>query len=728
MADGIRTPNLPLTPLIDELLGNRDGQTSRIPLDDFSEYQRRSIHGIEHLRGRRCDLELLLTADHQPHFYDLKSPEDRRNAQLGYLQRVYDGIGRSLPNLHGMIIAGDFVHRANDSESQVRRMRMAGLDPDNQAKPGAEYIWGPSKLIRELTTRTGLSMDRVWIATGNHDISGRGLLTNPLSWTFDRFHKLTGSTHYYVICGNVGFYILGDEAGQTGGQISRKSIDQAYRVMKRHPQVAWHLVTHQPPVGYHPREVSSVEGMARPTILLRDTVTLTPEQVTEYETEGTVEVEVGSYENASPAETNLFLGGRNGILLEPYIDYLYQVDPGEADDLEDENDDDEHDQDEALAVAAVYNKITLLPGFARWNVDPADAVLQLVLSEARRTLDMWTTHYLIGTDAQPGLIKEVEIFAWFHGHTGQPDSPHQRHLRFEPDLGCVVVGMNMAIPSVARDAPHFGPHPIDRPLTSILAQWSRKDGVCVLRRWNHTSVINEDGSYTGAPLIDTHPDTSDRQSEYVIDYRAAGYELDLGDGAVFLDSRRQVGREAHLDYLYITRDVAQGRRRQTTQLLDEFGDPVFREDVDGNFWPVWDRGAGELQEIGAIELTDKARRNIRSTDGVYFSILAARGRTGRLNHTLRSPDSQRIAWEGDPSREAMRWGWQQSSGSDSFSGARAIWDGLDPDGIWRRVFEINGETGAVNALGHRVYSRGNFVGAVSQSGGVPTGAVIQRGS
>ncbi|GGE26548.1 hypothetical protein SAMN05421774_11262 [Gemmobacter megaterium] len=612
-------------------------------------------------KGRRTRLRAIVTGDWQPKIGDPLMPPGQENSQFGILERVLDSMGAQLPAADLMLHVGDIGQRLACSTTNITTIRAAGLDPDEVLQPGDPYPWGMGRVLPEVWGRARISLDRFFAVAGNHDVSGRGGKTNPRAWMFDDFREVFGRSTYAMTIGRLGFMFMSTESGGVGGQIPRDAVDYADRVMRAHPYHFWHIVIHQPPVGYGPEPNSET----------RDPVTVPSAAATSWAGGGQPLVTVGAYAYGSEAATQVFLGEvEDGVLLTYGVDYAYADDAGappEDDTLPPEGE--EGADDDTPEPAPPYTDIRLLQ---TWQHGPItdETVLQLRIAYVKAALDFHSTQLVLGTPSDPGLIRRHadRIFAVFYGHTGIINSYDQTPTRYDADLDLWWVCNNMAIPRCAR----AGIDGTDNPLIWSVADWDTDSSTLTFRRWNATAD-EVGGEWVGAWLSDTHPGL---MCDFQITYPG---QLDLGDGRVTFDGRRQQLTDMDARHILIRRDIDEAPGRRTPGAPDEAG------------WPTFDREGGSSLEIARLVLEDKALNGIVAGDGMHTSVSLARGATSSLGG--------RVAWQRDATREVMQAGYEHATGSDGTPRARAWWSAVDVAGVWRRVFEIDGDTGRIRAPG-----------------------------
>lgn len=140
----------------------------------------------------------------------------------------------------------------------------------------------------------------------------------------------------------------------------------------------------------------------------------------------------------------------------------------------------------------------------------------------------------------------------------------------------------------------------------------------------------------------------------------------------------------------------------------------------------WDDGSASplaAASLGINATADTTNRLAVSSPAVLFTHAGA-GHQVKVNKAAASDTASLLFQTGWSGRAEMG-----TAGSDDFA-IKVSADGSS----WATALSIAGSTGAVALAsgvtigGQLAFHRGNILGSVSQSGGVPTGAVIERGS
>lgn len=624
----------------------------------------------------RKKLSFIVHADSQPRINDTAMPAGMENIQWGIFMNVLDDMGRNFGGkTSGILHCGDLSWVAAMSSTSLSGVRLAAAemnpsdlgydlleDADNMTV-GDEYPWGFTPILDEIERRAGVSRSRVFVASGNHDRSGGGSGTNPVAESMAVFESYFGKTSYHVIEGSVGFYFLGSDSTTGGGQIMRRSVDQARRVFRSHKNVKhWAFFIHQPPAGRHPDEA------AAPTQSWGDPVTLNSSQVSSWGGGGQPLITVGAYAGQRTNRTNIFLihPYLGKILLKHGRDYLFSTDV------------------DGSSPAGPYNQIQLLQTWAH-GTPTTSTTLQL--NEALR---IGATQDGPSTILLEELFAEVNPFAVFHGHVGEIWSDSQENIRVVPEWGgSRLVNMNMSIPARAR----VGIDPINAPLISGLLEFDSDAGTAKFRYWNHTATIDgSTGEYIGDWLSVTHPSVT---SGFIVNF---GSSIDLGVEGMTFDGRRDVGREAVLNYLAMERDIRETPSR-SDPLRNPDGSLITTVDGEGNPIPTYSIDAPGRVKFGDFAVTDRSRKDISPGDGGFFEFAIPRG--------IHSDTGGESNWRDDqPSADAFRMYWETTSGVEDAPVGAMGFEALDPStGQWRDLFRM-AAGGIVSILGNPIIESG----------------------
>lgn len=144
---------------------------------------------------------------------------------------------------------------------------------------------------------------------------------------------------------------------------------------------------------------------------------------------------------------------------------------------------------------------------------------------------------------------------------------------------------------------------------------------------------------------------------------------------------------------------------------------------DGIAWKTPDEGEGGFARLGISTSPDAVNRLAVASDAVLLTHQGA-GVQLKLNKAAPGNTASLLFQTGWSGRAEMG-----TAGGNDFT-VKVSADGA----AWSTGLEISAVSGVVNfpqnltRAGSQVFARNNVVGTVSQSGGVPTGAVVERGS
>lgn len=613
--------------------------------------------------------------------------------QFVELERLLDEQSRSWPNVAAMNILGDIVHRAGMGSGEVNFLRAANFPGAAAFKPGDPYPWGLEKVFNSIYNATKIGKDNIYTLRGNHDLWARYHADNPGAWTFIGSEKSLGPAAYWRRRGNLAFLYLGTEGGGVGGQISRTTIEWADEVLTRNPHYHWHIMLHQPILGYGPLTTHITNKTA---------VTLTAAQIAAINNKQEVEVTIPAYWDESEITTPIFLTSVNGRLLEHNVDYVYQsaFDP----DLEVEGDDDANTGSSGNSpTTPTLTKIKFLKTFSKGPLAAGTKIQSREITGADSSLDPWTSHLLLGTTGEPGLIRRhmTKIFAIGFGHTGDPLNKAHRTTWKDTALNIVFFSNHMILNSRVKNA-SVGTKAVygtAQPLIYSVAEWTASSkngstvtpGKLVFRRWNATASVNTTtGVMTGNYLSVTHPTLANL--DFTITYPGI---VDLGDGRVF-DSRRDDLEHLMPRHIFFGRNIAEAEGRQTpTGTMTSGG------------FPAYNTAAGGLQTILTMDSMDTSGKNSVPMDGFRWVFKSARGN---------SP-GRGFSYKQDPSLETLRFNFRRSRDSEFL--ARGVYEieGLDPNFEWKTLLKADGESGIVDIPNMGITT---FTSANTSSGNAPT--------
>lgn len=613
------------------------------------------MEGVEEaVSGRRTSLSLLVFADLQP-IAQAAGP-----SQLAACGRLFDEMAASVPEADGAIIAGDIGHRGGVDAGQINALKAVGFPGAAALKPGDAYPWGPRVVLDEFVQRTRISLSRVLTIPGNHEVSGRGNGKNPTGWTYRHYRDDLGSPYYWSRFGNVAVMCLGTEGGWIGGQIAAEVIAWAERVIASNQNLHWHLALHHPPVGYGPTE---------PDMTWLPEVAITSGHVSAYAASGTLTLTIGAYNYRSMQKTPVFLGGK---MLLVGRDYEYFEPPSGADG-EATGDEDNPPEAGALPGYGEHTQITLLPTLAH-NLAAGQKLRAGVVASVEARQDAWTTHMLVGTVEDPGLLRKfapqghsgpgrIRLCLW--GHTGTIHNAAQRHSWVDPETGVRFAGLNMALN--AQVAAGLGPA---NPLVYAVASWSTTTNSLSFQYRNATATIRPDGSFSGAPLAETHGVDRDFTLVYPT-------PLDLGDGGLTRDGRTLDGGHLVYSSTLWRGDLAdmESRRRPTGAV-----DPVTGFSLN-------DKAASGFLTVGVYDLTDASLSDSKPGDGFGWHV--------RMPSGLSSNVGGYVPYTGDASSHVLTFGFERSRDAEALPHAVAFWRARLLSGEWKDLLRLNGETGLV---------------------------------
>ncbi len=605
-------------------------------------------------------LTVAMHADWQP-IYGAEGPD-----QLDALFRVFDEQRRSFPEIRDADVLGDSVHRAGSGSGEIEFFRSKGLPEGATDQPGDAYPWGLTVVFNGYMERTGIGFGHLGVLRGNHCIDGRWVEYNPLAAGFAHHEAMFGPGCFYRRRGNMVWIYVGQEAGGVGGQVSDTTIEWLDEEISRMDGCHIHFWTHHPILGCSPTPPDYVLGPVTP---------ITAAHVAEITAGGEPEIVVGEYWDPSEISTQLFLGdAETGVFLEHEVDFEYVPYIEAPEDAPEEiGDGGSYDPPEGEIGPSAYYKIRILRGWSRRPLVVGDSIQIRTIPVPMKTMDAWTSHLLLGTEAEPGLLRrhadKIRVSAY--GHTGDLANPTHRIWLIEPNTGIPMFNNNMALNGRvefghARGGELFQ---ADNPLVYTIAHYDALARRATFRRWNSTAQTLPDGSFEGAWLKETHPHLD---CDLTVDYP---HHVDLGGGEIF-DSRRDMSQQLKARQILVQRDISEAAPRRTLT-----GEP----DADG--FRQTQPGVGGPQAVFVADLGDRAGRDSQIEDAVEFVFKTPTGRSpGRGFYYRRNA-----------SRKTLVLGVGRSRGSEHLAKGRLYVAGERADGLWRNVLSVNVETGLVSA-------------------------------
>lgn len=217
MTDGVRTPYITPSSILAEVLGNHDGSTVRVSLEELAQ-----LLGVFIGPGVRPGFQKwIATADWQPK--PIHGQEDNARAMM-------DDIVARHADATAVVFAGDIVDRASMN------------------RDGAPPPYGYPEFLTDWHQRR---LPRLQPLPGNHDRDGTrqtasGGNAHERSWTYRTYREHLGPEFYHVRRGNTAWVMLGDMAGSTFGEITKQALEWFRETLISLAGCNIFVVSHQP--------------------------------------------------------------------------------------------------------------------------------------------------------------------------------------------------------------------------------------------------------------------------------------------------------------------------------------------------------------------------------------------------------------------------------------------------------------------------------------------------